>query len=75
MIALGLIGCGEVAESGHLPTILGHDQFRLAAVCDVDAARAELFARRAGGIAAYSDWRNLLAREPKPSNFYFPSCS
>lgn len=65
MISLGLIGCGEVAESGHLPTILNHDCFRLAAVCDVDAARAELFSRRAGGIVAYADWRDLLAREPR----------
>ena len=63
MISVGLIGCGEVAESGHLPTILNSKQFRLAAVCDVDAARAELFARQAGGIPAYADWRELLARE------------
>jgi len=65
MISLGIIGCGEVAESGHLPTILNHDHFRLAAVCDINAARAELFSRRAGGVAAYTDWRDLLAREPR----------
>ena len=63
MISLGLVGCGEVAESGHLPTILNHDRFRLAAVCDVDAARTELLASRAGGVAAYADWREMLARE------------
>ena len=63
MISIGLIGCGEVAESGHLPTILNSERFRLAAVCDVDAARAEMFARQAGGIPAYTDWRDLLARE------------
>ncbi|MBA3484300.1 MAG: gfo/Idh/MocA family oxidoreductase, partial [Pirellulales bacterium] len=50
MISLALIGCGEVAESGHLPTILNDDRFRLAAVCDVDSARAQLFASRAGGV-------------------------
>ena len=63
MISLGLIGCGEVAESGHLPTILNSDRFRLAAVCDVDAQRADLFSERAGGIPAYTDWRALLAQE------------
>jgi myo-inositol 2-dehydrogenase / D-chiro-inositol 1-dehydrogenase len=63
MISLALIGCGDVAESGHLPTILRHDRFRLAAVCDVDAARARPFAELAGGVPAYTDWRALLAQE------------
>lgn len=63
MISVGLIGCGEVAESGHLPTILQSDRFRLAAVCDVDPARTKLFSERAGGVPQYSDWRELLARE------------
>jgi predicted dehydrogenase len=52
MISLALIGCGEVAETGHLPTILGHGAFRLAAVCDVDRQRAALFSKLAGGVAA-----------------------
>ena len=60
MISLGLIGCGEVAESGHVPTILSDDRFRLAAACDVDLARARTLAARAGGIAAYADWRKML---------------
>jgi myo-inositol 2-dehydrogenase / D-chiro-inositol 1-dehydrogenase len=63
VISIGLIGCGEVAESGHLPTILSSDRFRLAAVCDLDPARTELFARLAGGVPTYADWREMLARE------------
>ncbi|RIK87903.1 MAG: gfo/Idh/MocA family oxidoreductase [Planctomycetota bacterium] len=63
MISLALIGCGDVAETGHVPTILGHDAFRLAAVCDVDRRRAELFSALAGGAPAYADWRELLASE------------
>jgi len=63
MISLALIGCGEVAETGHLPTILGHDAFRLAAVCDLDPARAKLFSSFAGGVHAYTNWRELLANE------------
>ena len=62
MISVGLIGCGEVAESGHLPTILKSDRFRLAAVCDVDPTRTELFSQRAGGVPQYCDWRESLAR-------------
>jgi myo-inositol 2-dehydrogenase/D-chiro-inositol 1-dehydrogenase len=63
MISVGLIGCGDVAESGHLPTLLADDRFKLTAVCDVNLARAELFSRRAGGIPAYTDWRRLLEDE------------
>jgi myo-inositol 2-dehydrogenase / D-chiro-inositol 1-dehydrogenase len=63
MISLALIGCGEVAETGHLPTILGHGAFRLAAVCDVDRQRAALFSKLAGGVPAYTNSRELLANE------------
>jgi predicted dehydrogenase len=63
MISLALIGCGEVAETGHLPAILDNDAFRLAAVCDLDPARAELFSSLAGGVPAYTNWRELLSNE------------
>ncbi|MCC6492537.1 MAG: Gfo/Idh/MocA family oxidoreductase [Pirellulales bacterium] len=63
MYSIGLIGCGEVAEHGHLPAILGGGDFRLAATCDLNRRRAELLASRAGGAAHYTDWRELLARE------------
>lgn len=62
MISLGLIGCGDVAESGHLPTILAHPKFRLAAVCDIDPARTQLFSKAGGYVPAYANWRDLLAQ-------------
>lgn len=65
MISLALIGCGDVAETGHLPAILGHDAFRLAAVCDLDGDRAAKFSRLAGGVPAYTSWRELLTNEQK----------
>jgi predicted dehydrogenase len=40
--SIALIGCGDVAEQGHLPAILEDPQFRLTAVCDVNRSRAEL---------------------------------
>jgi predicted dehydrogenase len=55
-----MIGCGDVAEYGHLPAILAHDRFQPVAVCDISSARAKLLALRAGGIPAYQDWRELL---------------
>jgi predicted dehydrogenase len=63
MISVGLIGCGDVAEYGHAPTIQRHDRFRLAAVCDLNPQRAKLLAARAGGVPIYTDWRELVARE------------
>jgi predicted dehydrogenase len=63
MISVGLIGCGDVAEFGHAPTIQRHPGFRLAATCDLDSSRARLLADRAGGVPFYTDWRELLARE------------
>ena len=63
MISVGLIGCGDVAEYGHLPTILAHERFRLVAVCDVSPSRANLLAARAGDIPAYRNWRELLEKE------------
>jgi myo-inositol 2-dehydrogenase / D-chiro-inositol 1-dehydrogenase len=63
MITTALIGCGDVAEHGHLPALMRNNQFRLTAVCDVDPARAALLAKRGGGVTAYTDWRQLLNRE------------
>jgi predicted dehydrogenase len=62
-ISLGLIGCGEVAQNGHVPAILRNSQFKLTAVCDIDPARIACISRHANHVATYSDWRALLARE------------
>jgi predicted dehydrogenase len=63
MISVGLIGCGDVAEHGHVPALIRHPKFRIAAVCDVLPQRAELLATRAGNVPSYSDWRKLLQNE------------
>jgi myo-inositol 2-dehydrogenase/D-chiro-inositol 1-dehydrogenase len=60
MISVGIIGCGDVAEYGHLPTLIQHDRFQPSAVCDIDSARAKLLAAQAGGIPWYNDWRELI---------------
>lgn len=63
MIRVGLIGCGAVAESGHMPTLLRRPDFTPAAVCDIRAEQAERLSRFAGGVPVYSDWRVMLDRE------------
>lgn len=60
---VALIGCGAIAESGHIPTLLRHPRLEVAAVCDTNGSRAALLATRAGGVPAYADWRELLDRE------------
>jgi len=63
MIRIGLIGCGAVAESGHMPTLLRRPDFAPAAVCDVRPEHASRLSRAAGGVPVYSDWRAMLDRE------------
>jgi predicted dehydrogenase len=63
MISVGLIGCGDVAECGHLPTLVGDARFQVVAVCDLNPQRAQLLASQAGGSAHYIDWRQLLDGE------------
>lgn len=65
MHSIALIGCGDVAEQGHLPAILQDQRFKLTAACDLNRSRAELLSSRGGGLRAYTDWRDLLASEPQ----------
>jgi myo-inositol 2-dehydrogenase/D-chiro-inositol 1-dehydrogenase len=60
-----MIGVGWIAEQ-HLATLRSLDDVELAAVCDVDEARAR---ELAGGAAAYTDWHELLERESPDAVF------
>ena len=60
MIRVGLIGCGAVAESGHMPALLRRRDLRPAAVCDVRPGHAARLASAAGGVPAFADWRDML---------------
>ena len=55
-----LIGCGAVAEAGHVPAMVRHPAFEIAAVCDVRPQRSELLAKHAGGVRHHLDWRVAL---------------
>src|SRR5215216_6276889 len=67
-INIGIIGTGNIAQ-GHIETLLGFNDVRIAAVCDVDRFRREAAADK---INAYygnkdcvvvSDFRELAARK------------
>ena len=62
-LGIGVIGCGTIANSAHLPAIrrLG-DQLRLVAVADVREEQAARVAHEFGAEAHYTDYRQLLAR-------------
>jgi myo-inositol 2-dehydrogenase / D-chiro-inositol 1-dehydrogenase len=60
MNRVALIGCGAIAESGHVPALLRHDAFTIAAVCDVREDRARRLAQHAGGVPHYTDWQVML---------------
>jgi len=61
-IGIGLIGCGRVADYGHLPTIAASPQWVLRGVSDLDPAALERQATRYG-VPGYADYHELLARE------------
>lgn len=63
-IGLGVIGCGVIAGSMYLPFTnreVGGVRVELAAVADVDGAKAETAKERNGARSAYTDPAELLA--------------
>jgi len=60
---IGVIGCGTIAQSAHLPAIARlRERVRLVAVADVRGEAAENAARTWGAEEAYADYHALLAR-------------
>ena len=61
MIGVGIAGLGLAAQA-HLKGYAAHPRARVAAVCDIDPARAERAAREHGADGAHTDYAELLAR-------------
>lgn len=57
----GVIGCGIVAEWGHLPTIAALPEAELVAVADLDLERATEMGKRFGAKEVFQDYQQLLA--------------
>ncbi len=66
-VTIGFIGTGNIAGA-HLDTLLGYDDARIAAVCDVDRVHREAAKQKVDaaygdtGCTAYRDFRELVAR-------------
>lgn len=58
-VAIGLVGCGRLAEAGYLPALRAAHGVRLAAVADPDPTRR---ARAAGGVASFESAAALLGQ-------------
>jgi UDP-N-acetylglucosamine 3-dehydrogenase len=59
----GVIGAGAIAAFRHLPEYAANPDVELVAVADPRLERAQAEAARFGGIAAYADYREMLAAE------------
>jgi predicted dehydrogenase len=62
-IRVGCIGCGGHAVAYLQPCLAISESFELAAVCDLDGAKAEQSARRYGWQRWYSNWHTMLEQE------------
>lgn len=60
---IALIGCGDIAETGHVPSLLKHPRFELTTLCDVRPERTALLSKLAGGVTTVSDYHALLNKD------------
>jgi predicted dehydrogenase len=62
-IRVGLIGCGAVPQTAHLPILSKMRGVKLVALCDNDGAKARSLAQRFGVPDVYTDIDDLLELE------------
>ncbi len=62
-VTVALVGCGRIAGH-HARSIAQTDGATLAAVCDLDAAKAEAYGREFA-VPAYTDYRAMLKHHPE----------
>jgi len=60
-ITLGIIGCGWVTSTVHIPVLRQVDGVRISAACDVRRDRLQLMHRTFGIPRLHEDWRAVLA--------------
>lgn len=61
----GIIGCGNIANAKHMPTLAKMDDVEMVAFCDIVPERAQEAAKKYGvpGARVYTDYRDLLAEK------------
>ena len=64
-LKVGIIGCGNIANGKHMPSIAVIDNLEMTAFCDIIPERAEEAAKKFGTPDArvYTDYRELLKDE------------
>jgi predicted dehydrogenase len=60
-LAIGVIGCGQIAQAVHLPILARLPGVRVTALADIDATRLSQAGARAPHAARFSDYTRLLA--------------
>ena len=61
MIRIGLIGCGEVANFGHLPALVQNSKFDVAALLDPNPTRLARTSAKFGNIPPYQNSEDFYA--------------
>ncbi len=59
MIRIGIVGCGEVANFGHLPAIVSSGEYQVAALFDPNEERLATTAAKFGNPPTYKDLTNF----------------
>ncbi|MFA9480315.1 Gfo/Idh/MocA family protein [Phycisphaerales bacterium AB-hyl4] len=59
-IRTALIGCGAIAEQGHLPALLAHPDFHVVGLCDPHVEPRARLARQVPSVRQVADYRELL---------------
>ncbi|RAV17729.1 Gfo/Idh/MocA family protein [Paenibacillus contaminans] len=62
-LRIGVIGCGDIAATRHIPALSACSDVRLAALCDADLQRARHLAEQYQVPIATADYRELLQNE------------
>jgi len=57
----GIIGCGGIAQEGHIPSLLAAG-VEIGALCDTNESRAQEVGEKLGVTAVYTDYEQLLTR-------------
>lgn len=60
-VRVGVVGCGVVADYGHIPAIHRAKDARLVAFCDPDRERRETQSRKYGGLPAFASLEEMAA--------------
>ena len=60
MLNIGIIGCGIVADYGHLPTVKASQHWNLLAAAEVNAERLAAVQKKFEPQRAFNDYRELL---------------